>query len=115
MTRFAGTVLALLVATSAACRADTAKQFVTLYNSEDGQGVAIAKVAAMETGLHEANEYLKAHNEKAMYCQPAQLALTGSQVGDMVRRAVEEKDSTVGDLLLPAALLLVLQKTFPCP
>ncbi len=38
MKRFAGMVFAVLAASSAASRADTAKQFLQLYNSEDGQG-----------------------------------------------------------------------------
>jgi hypothetical protein len=114
MTRIAGFALAALAVTTGPSLADTAKQFLQLYNSEDGQGLAIAKIASMEAGVHQANEYLKAHNEAPIYCQPPQLVLTGPQIADMIRRAAEEKDSKVEDMTVPSALLFVLQKTFPC-
>ena len=44
-----------------------------------------------------------------------ELVLTGSQIADMLKRAVEEKDSKLGDMRLPSALIFVLQRTFPCP
>jgi len=115
MTRFAGMALAAFIATTGPSLADTAKQFLELYNSEDGQGLAISKIASMEAGVREANEYLKTHGERPLYCQPAQLVLTGPQIADMIRRAAEEKDSKVEDMTIPGALLFVLQKTFPCP
>jgi hypothetical protein len=115
MARFAGMILVALVAMAGPSLGDTAKQFLQLYNSEDGQGLAIAKISSMEAGVHQANEYLKAHGQTPLYCQPPQLVLTGSQIGDMIRRAAEEKDSKVEDMTVSAALLFVLQKTFPCP
>ena len=78
--------------------------------------LAISKIESMEAGVHEANEYLvKTRSEKALYCQPEKLVLTGSQIADMLKRAVEEKDSKLGDVRLPSALIIVLQRTFPCP
>jgi len=117
MKRFAGMVFAVLAVSSAPCWADTAKQFLQLYDSEDGQGQALAvvKIASMEAGVHEANEYLKAHNQPPLYCQPPQLVLTAPQVADMIHRAAAEKDSKVEDMTIPVALIFVLQKTFPCP
>ena len=115
MKRFAGMVFAVLAASSAPCGADTAKQFLQLYNSEDGQDLAVVKITSMEAGVRRANEYLKAHNQTPLYCQPPQLALTGSQIADMILRAAEEKDSRVEAMDVPSALLFVLQKTFPCP
>jgi hypothetical protein len=114
MTRFAGMAFAALVATTGPSLADTAKQFLELYNSEDGQGLAIVKITSMEAGMHQVNDYLKAHGQAPLYCQPPQLVLTGPQVGDMIRRAAEEKNSKVEDMTIPAALLFVLQRTFPC-
>ena len=116
MKRFAGMVFAVLAASSAPCCADTAKQFLQLYDSEDGQGQALAvvKIVSMEAGVHQANEYLKAHNQPPLYCQPPQLVLTGSQIADMIHRAAAEKNSKVEDMTVSASLLFVLQRTFPC-
>src|ERR1700753_2515989 len=112
MKRFAGMVFAVLAASSTPCWADTAKQFLQLYYSEDGQGqdLAISKISSMEAGVHQANEYLKAHNQTPLYCQPTQLVLTGSQLADMIHRAADEKDSKVKDMTVSGALLFVLQK-----
>ena len=115
MTRFAGMVLAGLVASAGPSLADTTKQFLDLYNSEDGQGLALVKITAMEAGVHQANEALKARNGKPLYCQPPQLVLTGPQIADMIHRAADEKDSKVKDMTVSQSLLLVLQRTFPCP
>jgi hypothetical protein len=115
MKRFAGMVLAGLVASAGPSLADKAKQFLELYTSEDGQALAIAKISSMEAGMHEVNAYLVAHNEKPLYCQPAQLVLTGSQTADMIKRAADEKGSKIEDMTIPGALLFVLQRTFPCP
>jgi hypothetical protein len=116
MKRFAGMVFAVLAASSTPCWADTAKQFLQLYYSEDGQGqdLAVVKIGSMEAGVHQANEYLKAHNQTPIYCQPPQLVLTAPQVADMIHRAAEEKDSKVKDMTVSASLLFVLQRTFPC-
>jgi predicted secreted protein len=116
MKRLAGLVFATLVVSAGPCMAITAAQFLQLYNSEDGQLLAISKIESMEAGVHEANEYLvKTRNDKPLYCQPPQLVLTGSQIADMLKRDVEEKGSKLGEVRLPSALLIVLQRTFPCP
>jgi predicted secreted protein len=116
MKRLGGLVFAMLVVSAGPCMAITAGQFLQLYNSEDGQLLAISKIESMEAGVHEANAYLvKTRNEKALYCQPEKLVLTGPQIADMLKRAVDEKDSKLGDVWLPSALLIVLQRTFPCP
>jgi len=116
MKRIAGMVFAVLAVSSAPCWADTVKQFLQLYNSEDGQGQALAvvKIVSVEAGVHQANEYLKAHNQTPIYCQPPQLVLTGPQLADMIHRAADEKDSKVEDMTVSASLLFVLQRTFPC-
>ena len=116
MKRFAGMVFTVLAASSTPCWADTAKQFLQLYYSEDGQGqdLAVVKIVSMEAGVHQVNEYLKANNQTPIYCQPQQLVLTGPQLADMIHRAAEEKDSKVKEMTMPSALLFVLQKTFPC-
>jgi hypothetical protein len=92
----------------------TAKQFLQLDGSEDGRDLAQVKIAALEEGLRAANAQLASTaGSKALYCQPASLVLTGSQLADMVSRAVAG-DKKLEDVPLPTVLLGVLQKTFPC-
>jgi hypothetical protein len=92
--------------------AATAKQFLQLDSSEDGRGLAEVKITSMEEGIRVANAHLAA-GSKPLYCQPASLVLTGSQLADMVGRAVGANDK-LEDVPMPTVLLGVLQKTFPC-
>jgi len=92
----------------------TAKQFLQLNGSEDGRDLAEVKITALEEGIRVANARLAATaGSKPLYCQPVSLVLTGSQLADMVGRAVGENDK-LEDVPLPVVLLGVLQKTFPC-
>lgn len=92
----------------------TAKQFLQLDASEDGKGLAELKIAALEEGIRVANARLAGTaGSKPLYCQPASLVLTGSQLADMVGRAVGQNDK-LEDVPVPAVLLGVLEKTFPC-
>jgi hypothetical protein len=90
--------------------APTAKQFLQLAGSEDGRDLADVKIISVEQGINVANAHLASH---PLYCQPAALVLTGPQLADMVGRAVAA-DKKLEDVPLPAVLLGVLQKTFPC-
>lgn len=92
----------------------TAKQFLQLDASEDGKGLAELKIAALEEGIRVANaRFAGTAGSKPLYCQPASLVLTGSQLADMVGRAVGQNDK-LEDVPVPAVLLGVLEKTFPC-
>lgn len=94
--------------------AATAKQFLQLYASDDGQSLAEVKITSLEEGIRAANAHVVGTaGGKPLYCQPASLVLTGSQLADMVRRAVAENDK-LEDVPVPTVLLGVLQKTFPC-
>ena len=114
MTRFLALIFAsaALVAATAPAHADaTAKQFLQLDASDDGVSLAELKVSALEEGIRTANASL-ATNAK-LYCQPATLVLTGTQLADMIRRAVAANDK-LEDKPLSGVLLDVLEKTFPC-
>lgn len=118
MKRFIGIAIlcaaALSPATPAWADTATAKQFLQLDASEDGKDLAELKIAALEEGIRVANAHMAGTaGGKPLYCQPASLRLTGSQLADMVSRAVAENDK-LEDVPVPTVLLGVLQKTFPC-
>jgi hypothetical protein len=115
MKRFIGIAIAcatIAAASPAWADAATAKQFLQLATSEDGRDLAEVKIISLEQGIRVANANLTA-GSKPLYCQPASLVLTGSQLADMVGRAVAA-DKKLEDVPIPLALLGVLQKTFPC-
>ncbi len=117
MNRFA--VMAAVAMVAAAASPSQAgvstKQFLDVYDSEDGQPAAELQIAAMEQGLLELNRYVaKIRDEQPVYCQPEQLSLTGPQLADMVHRGVAENPK-LKDQPLSVSLLAILQKTFPCP
>jgi hypothetical protein len=104
----------LAIVPSASADTATAKQFLQLDASEDGKGLAEVKITALEEGIRAANAQLAGMaGRKPLYCQPASLVLTGSQLADMVSRAVTG-DKKLEDVPVPVVLLGVLQKTFPC-
>jgi hypothetical protein len=118
MKRFIGIAImcsaALTSASPAWADAATAKQFLQLDASEDGRDLAELKIASLEEGIRVANAHLASTaGSTPLYCQPASLVLTGSQLADMVGRAVGQ-DKTLQNVPVPVVLLGVLQKTFPC-
>lgn len=105
-------VCAAIVAAAVPARADgTAKQYLQLDASDDGQALAETKIAAQEEGIRVVNAGLPSGSK--LYCQPATLVLTGPQLADMVRRAVAADDK-LEDQMVSSVLLGVLEKTFPC-
>ena len=116
MKRIAIACIAALSAAAFPASADTAtaKQFLQLDASEDGRGLAEVKITSLEEGIRVANAHLAATaGSRPLYCQPASLVLTGSQLADMVGREVGG-NRKLEDQPLPIVLLGVLQKTFPC-
>ena len=68
-----------------------------------------------ENGAGWLNAYLvTVRKEKPAYCLPAKLALTGTQLIDILRRTSDE-EQVLRDQPWGLALLAALQKTFPCP
>ncbi|MEI9931746.1 MAG: hypothetical protein WDM89_14720 [Rhizomicrobium sp.] len=113
MTRvFALLFAAAIVCASESARAEgTAKQFLELDAGDDGVALAEAKISSQEEGIRVVNAALPTGSK--LYCQPATLVLTGTQLADMVRRAVTA-DEKLEDTAMSSVLLGVLEKTFPC-
>jgi hypothetical protein len=87
----------------------TAKQFLEVYASPDGESLGEMQISATEQGLHQINTYLKkTAGQKPVYCQPDTLILTGAQLADMLTRAVNE-NSALKNMPLSATVLIVLQ------
>lgn len=65
-------------------------------------------------GLNWANAYLESQQQPRIYCLPGELALTGPQLVDIVRRQVAKQPE---DAEFPIGLVLrvALQSVFPCP
>jgi hypothetical protein len=71
--------------------------------------------AATENGMAWANsELTQVRKTKPVYCAPSKLALTGSQLIDIARRETEDFQK-LGGQAWGLALLVSLQRTFPCP
>ncbi|HTU00011.1 MAG TPA: hypothetical protein VMF58_18320 [Rhizomicrobium sp.] len=114
MTRFLALSFACVAMVAAAmpARADaTAKQFLQLDSSDDGVTLAETKITAIEEGIRITNARLPAGSR--LYCQPSTLVFTGSQLADMVHRAVAANDKLEDDPV-SSVLLDTLEKTFPC-
>jgi len=88
--------------------------FLKLRDEPLGQSRAETEILGLQAGLTEANTYLtQTRKEAPMFCQPANLSLTADQLVDMLRRGVNDQ-SELDESDLAAALLIVMQRTFPC-
>jgi hypothetical protein len=74
----------------------------------------LRQVVDIEDGLAWANMALaRDRKEQPLYCVPTNLALTGGQLINIVRRDVEETPSD-GEYPVGLILLQALKKVFPC-
>jgi hypothetical protein len=74
----------------------------------------VGQVVDIEDGLAWANMALAQYRkEQPLYCVPTNLALTGGQLIDIVRRDVAETPSD-GEYPVGLVLLEALKKVFPC-
>jgi hypothetical protein len=72
-------------------------------------------VSNTEQGMVIANSYLQAfRNEVPLYCSPPNLALTGEQLIDILRREVEQNQRLYKGKSWSLVLIFALQKIFPC-
>jgi hypothetical protein len=71
------------------------------------------QVQAYASGMGWMNAYLKHEGQKQVYCQPAKLALDGSQILVMIRKGVEA-DSKLGEAPFGLAILQIFIAAFPC-
>ena len=72
------------------------------------------RILDIEQGIEAANTYLRFKKAEPIYCLPGNLVFTGSEIIDILRRAVK-KDPTLGRQPFRIATLMALQLTFPCP
>jgi len=70
-------------------------------------------IGGIQLGLLWANAALKHRGQPLLYCQPDHLTITGSQMVDMMRRAMKDKPK-LGDFPVGMMVLETLQRTFPC-
>ena len=71
-------------------------------------------VFGAEYGMGSMNSFLKARNDKMIYCVPDWLILTGDQIIDVLKLAVKEQPSW-GEQPYGMAMVLAFQRIFPCP
>ena len=87
------------------------------YDQATGQNLRIDEkvVESVEDGLSWANVYLQnERKELPIYCKPEKLALTGSQIFDMMRRRLSERPD-LGPMPYSLTILNAMIDAFPCP
>lgn len=88
--------------------------FLKLHDEPLGQSRAETEILGLQAGFTEANTYLRETRKEApMFCQPESLNLTADQLIDMLRRGMNAQPDLDEDDL-GTALLVVMQRTFPC-
>jgi hypothetical protein len=73
-----------------------------------------SRLLDIEQGIEAANTYLRFKKEEPIYCLPVDLVFTGSEIIEILSRAVK-KDPILGRQPFRIATLMALQLTFPCP
>jgi hypothetical protein len=109
--------------TSKPSRAEEVKagQFLEMYDQQLGPEArkeAEIIISYIEDGFGWANAELTSRKTPPLYCLPPKLALTGPQLIDILRRAIAEQaplPNPLSDQLLGLALLVSLERVFPCP
>ena len=92
----------------------TVSKFLQTVEEPLGREGAESFLAGINTGFMQANSYLaQARQESPLFCVPEQLALTEDQLLSLLKKGADE-DTAMGDMTVPAALLAVMKKTFPC-
>ena len=94
----------------------TVSDFLTQYDSADAKGRQVLEmfIAGQERGLLTANQYLQVVKSKnALYCPPDDAALTPPQLVDAVRK-LTASDGRAAAIPLAVAILMVLQRSYPC-
>lgn len=93
----------------------TAREFFTQYNQVSAENRRVYEITlySVYNGLAWANSALSHRKQPRLWCQPQKLALTTSQVIEMLRRESTE-DALIADAPYGMAMLLTLQKVFPC-
>jgi len=106
-----------LWASNAKAQSENGADLLRIY---DSGGPEVQKITEMgltnfQEGLAWANIFLeKSRHENPFYCAPANLALTGQQIINILRRAIKEQPY-LGKTPFRLATFMALQTTFPCP
>jgi hypothetical protein len=83
--------------------------------SPDQRQKIVDAVSNTEQGMVITNVYLQAFRHEApLYCAPTNLALTGEQLIDILRREVETNQRLYKGKSWSLVLIFALQKIFPC-
>ena len=99
-----------------------AGQWLEMYDHQldpEARKWAELTISDIEDGFGWANAELRSRrNTPPLYCSPPKLALTGPQLIDILRRAIADESplpNRLSNQLLGFALLISLQRVFPCP
>jgi hypothetical protein len=108
----------MLSVSASAKDADSDVNFlIASYDSNDGVRRVYASIHAdlVARGIWTAQSmYVIRLKQPELYCQPRALTLTGEQVIDILRHAVQ-KDPAIGKLDTGLGIFRALEDTFPCP
>jgi hypothetical protein len=86
-----------------------------MLSAEDRTKIIEYELVKIESGLGWANSELSQKRKTSpLYCPPGNLALTGAQLVDILRRARDD-DPSAGKQYAGLALLRALERVFPCP
>lgn len=94
----------------------SASQILKMYDAGNSseRGLIEANLGGLENGFGWANTYLQSQRKQTpLYCLPDKLALKSEQIIDILRRGVRE-DAKLGNAPFGLAMLIVLQRVFPC-
>jgi hypothetical protein len=82
------------------------------YDSATADDAAVIEkvVYATQNGIDWANAFQTTKRQQPLYCPPDHLLLSGHELLEMLRN-----DSSVASDPYGMALLVVMQKTYPCP
>lgn len=102
-----------LLASSNALAAMTIELYESASINKEGKQLVEMYIVGLGEGFFWANAAAGANGTPALYCPPQNLAMNGDNYISILKREIESgshaKNSEVG-----LALLLGLQKTFPC-
>lgn len=93
----------------------TANQMLQFYyqGTPDERQFAGTAFGALQQGTMLANSEIESRHEPPLYCAPDQLTITGGQVAQIVRQAVQDVPE-LGARQWSVATLLALELILPC-
>jgi hypothetical protein len=91
-------------------------ELLRLYAEGDSDSKALVKriIESNENGMSWMNSFLTFNGEQAVYCPPSNVAFSGEQVMDIVKREIKTT-ADLGNQPYGLAILLAMRKSYPCP